>query len=64
MEKYLNIDEDCGIQSIEPYNLEKGEPTGEVIVYYRTNKKDKGVIFNYCPWCGTDLNKLNELEGK
>lgn len=63
MEKYLDIDEHYrGIHSLSPYNLEKGEPTGEVIIYYRTNKKDKGVIFKYCPWCGTDLNKLNELE--
>lgn len=25
--------------------------------YYRSGSKDSGVVFNFCPWCGSDLEK-------
>jgi hypothetical protein len=28
------------------------------IVSYRTSANDKGLLLNFCPWCGRSLNRV------
>lgn len=63
LQKYVNFDDNYrGIKAQELMNLNTGEITDRLIVYYRLNKKDKGVCFNYCPYCGFELKSLRESE--
>jgi predicted RNA-binding Zn-ribbon protein involved in translation (DUF1610 family) len=35
------------------------------LVGYKMNAKDKGVVFNNCPWCGTDItDRIRRAEAK
>lgn len=49
-----SADSGGGIYTVEILNMEKG--VNEVIgACYKTRRGDKGVIFNYCPWCGEKI---------
>jgi len=37
-------------------NFEKGT-TRSMGPVYRPGKGDPGVLFNFCPWCGSDIDK-------
>ncbi len=47
-----------GIRSILLMNMKTGAE--RTLFIYKTDMKDKGVILNYCPWCGGKLHKEYE----
>lgn len=48
-----------GIRFLEFMNLDTFTRSRDLVSYH-LNSKDKGVILNYCPWCGEKLH--NEFE--
>jgi hypothetical protein len=40
------------------WNIKTGEPS-RTMYGAVTSNNPKGLIFNYCPWCGTDLTAAN-----
>lgn len=68
MSKYADDDETKhrGIHSLEiTSSLEELQKTGVqngklIGVYYKKNKADSGILFNYCPWCGQDLKSWRD----
>jgi len=45
-----------GIVSWNIINVTTGKRKPSLIGY-KANRKDKGLVFNYCPWCGYDMSK-------
>lgn len=44
-----------GFENILDLRTGRFSPLGYL---YRGNAKDKGIVLNLCPWCGTDFAKL------
>lgn len=55
-DRTMAMGERRGIVQWDFWNLETGKPTRSLIGY-KTNWRDKGVIFNFCPWCGGKLGE-------
>lgn len=34
-----------------------GKPTRNLIAYHKDARKDRGLIVNFCPWCGFSFQK-------
>lgn len=61
MDKYCDVDDNYrGIHSLVPFDLETGMPSDSLYIYYRNKKADKGIVFNFCPWCGADLKAFQK----
>lgn len=43
-----------GLEAFEVVNM-RTLKTRLVGIRYRTCKSDRGVLINFCPWCGTDM---------
>ena len=50
-----------GIFFQELVNLESVKPTGSYI-YHKKDRKDKGLVFNFCPFCGGPLMNQEEFD--
>lgn len=51
-----------GINSMAVMNLMTGDECPSLIVY-KTSSHDRGLVLNFCPWCGKKLNR-RVLSGK
>lgn len=56
IQKYIQHDSTKGIVGWQMMNIKTLKPT-RLIVGYKGGAKEKGVAFNFCPWCGGDLTK-------
>jgi len=48
-----------GMGRLNIMNMINGEITFAGVVY-RTTAKDRGMLFNFCPFCGADLEPLRK----
>ena len=56
MVRNINHDSRRGLTGVTTVNLKTGETRDIGIRYCLTAKsKDKGVMLNFCPWCGESL---------
>jgi hypothetical protein len=45
-----------GLNCAEVMNMASGKISG-FLVMYKTSSKDKGLVLNFCPWCGAEINQ-------
>lgn len=53
------------LECLEPESLK--ERTGRTYIYgvaYRTNSRDKGLVINYCPFCGGKPGRVHAAASK
>jgi hypothetical protein len=48
-----------GLTSVTTINLKTGE-SKTIGVRYCLNAKDNGLMLNFCPWCGEDIQFFRE----
>lgn len=53
-------DTKTGFNTVTTINLRSGK-TRLIGIVYRRNAKDRGLMLNVCPWCGSDLQFFNEV---
>lgn len=52
-----------GFQAVEVVNFRTGQ-TQIIGIQYKTHYKDRGIMLNYCPWCGKNILWIDNQNSK
>lgn len=62
LEKRTSNTAQKGFYKLDLFDIEKLEESGSIIVY-KNSVKDKGLVLNFCPFCGSNLIDIYKLKG-
>ncbi len=57
----LEVDGRKGIRILTVYHMPTGKPTRKFATLYSGDYVKSGVVLNFCPFCGTNLDKIHKI---